>query len=100
VSRYGDDGMLVMMDYNAFHPRLIAHLSNFSMDAAENPYAYLSKYYFNKSNITEEDIAVAKGFTFKQIYGGIDKSGCIYHTSRRYKSILTIVGSSLWRMDI
>ncbi len=73
VSRYGDDGMLVMMDYNAFHPRLIAHLSNFQMDAAENPYAYLSKYYFNKSNITDEDIAVAKGFTFTQIYGGIDK---------------------------
>ena len=73
VSRYGNDGMLVMMDYSAFHPRLIAHLSNFHMDASENPYAYLSKYYFNKQNINEEDIAVSKGFTFTQIYGGIDK---------------------------
>lgn len=73
VSRYGDDGMLVMMDYNAFHPRLIAHLSNFQMDASENPYAYLAKHFFNKQAATEEDIAVAKGFTFTQIYGGIDK---------------------------
>ena len=73
VSRHGNDGMLVMMDYNAFHPRLIAHLANFNMEANENPYAYLSKYYFNKIDINEEDIAVAKVFTFTQIYGGFDK---------------------------
>lgn len=73
VSRHGNDGFLVMMDYNAFHPRLIAHLSNFNMDASENPYAYLAKHFFNKPTANEEDIAVAKGFTFTQIYGGIDK---------------------------
>ena len=73
VSRYGNDGMLVMMDYNAFHPRLIAHLVNFQMAADENPYAYLAKYFFNKTEANEEDIAVAKGFTFTQIYGGFDK---------------------------
>jgi hypothetical protein len=73
VSRYKKDGMLVMMDYSAFHPRLIAHLANFHMDVAENPYAYLARYYFNKTEINEEDIAVSKGFTFTQIYGGIDK---------------------------
>ncbi len=73
ISRYGNDGVLVMMDYNAFHPRLIAHLSNFNMAADENPYAYLAKYFFNKPSANDEDIAVAKGFTFTQIYGGIDK---------------------------
>ena len=73
VSRYGNDGMLVMMDYNAFHPRLIAHLVNFQMTANENPYAYLAKYFFNKPDANDEDIAVAKGFTFTQIYGGFDK---------------------------
>ena len=72
VSRYGNDGRLVMMDYNAFHPRLIARLVNFQMNADENPYAYLAKYFFNKSDANEEDIAVAKGFTFTQIYGGFD----------------------------
>lgn len=73
VSRHGDDGMLVMMDYNAFHPRLIAHLVNFHMETNENPYAYLAKYYFNKKEADEEDIAVAKAYTFPQIYGGFDK---------------------------
>lgn len=73
VSRYKKNGKLVMMDYSAFHPRLIAHLANFQMDVAENPYVYLAKYYFNKTDINEEDIAVSKGFTFTQIYGGIDK---------------------------
>lgn len=73
VSRYGADGMLIMMDYNAFHPRLIAHLSNFNMEKNVNPYAYLAKYYFDKSDINEEDIAVSKGFTFTQIYGGLSK---------------------------
>lgn len=73
VSRHGEDGMLVMMDYSAFHPRLIAHLVNFQMNADENPYAYLAKYYFNKDIANEEDIAVAKAYTFTQIYGGFDK---------------------------
>lgn len=43
------------------------------MEANENPYAYLSKYYFNKKEVDEEDIAVAKAYTFPQIYGGFDK---------------------------
>ncbi len=73
VSRHGDDGMLVMMDYSAFHPRLIAHLTNFNMGVDVNPYAYLAKYYFDKKEANEEDIAVAKGYTFTQIYGGFDK---------------------------
>jgi hypothetical protein len=73
VTRYGSDGMLVLMDYNAFHPRLIAHLANFHMPASENPYAYLAKYFFDKKEVDEEDIAVSKAYTFPQIYGGIDK---------------------------
>ena len=75
VSRYGNDGMLVMMDYNAFHPRLIAHLANFDLGKTENPYAYLAQYYFNKpaSAVNEEDVAVSKGFTFTQIYGGFSE---------------------------
>jgi hypothetical protein len=73
ISRYGDDGMLVMMDYNAFHPRLIAHLSNFNLPGNVNPYEYLAKYYFDKDNPDEEDAAVAKGLTFQMLYGGVDK---------------------------
>ena len=73
ISRYGNDGMLVMMDYNAFHPRLIAHLANFNLPGNVNPYEYLAKYYFKKEVVDEEDIAVAKGLTFQMLYGGIDE---------------------------
>ena len=72
VSRHGDDGMLVMMDYNAFHPRLVARLINYPISYDVNPYEYLAKYYFNKPGADEEDIAVSKGLTFHQMYGGID----------------------------
>jgi hypothetical protein len=72
-SRYGDDGMLVLMDYNAFHPRLIAQLANFNLPGNINPYEMLAKYYFNKNTADEEDIATAKIFTFQMLYGGIDK---------------------------
>lgn len=73
ISRHGEDGMLVMMDYNAFHPRLMAHLMNYNMPAETNPYEYLAKSYFNKTEADEEDIAVSKGLTFHQMYGGIDE---------------------------
>lgn len=72
VSRHGNDGMLVMMDYNAFHPRLVARLINYPISYNINPYEYLAKYYFNKPEADEEDIAVSKGLTFHQMYGGID----------------------------
>lgn len=74
VSRYGDDGMLVMMDYNAFHPRLIAQLVNYPISRDENPYAILAQSYFGKKleDIDEEDLAVSKVLTFQQIYGTFD----------------------------
>ncbi len=72
ISRHGDDGMLVMMDYNAFHPRLVARLINYPISYDVNPYEYLAKYYFNKPEADEEDLAVSKGLTFHQMYGGID----------------------------
>lgn len=73
VSRHGKDGLLVMMDFNAFHPRLIAQLVNFNLPGNINPYEYLAQHYFNKKVVDEEDIAVSKGLTFPQMYGGFDE---------------------------
>lgn len=71
ISRYGIDGMLVMVDYSAFHPRLIAKLSNYPLDFDTNPYEYLAKYFFKKKNVSDAEIGEAKGYTFQQFYGGI-----------------------------
>lgn len=71
VSRYGSDGMLVMMDYSAFHPRLIASLANYQMPFDVNPYQFLATFFYNTANPTPPQIAASKGQCFKQMYGGI-----------------------------
>lgn len=71
VSRYGKDGMLMMVDYTAFHPRLIASLANYPLDFGVNIYEYLAQAFYKKSVVTDAEIALAKGFTFQQVYGGI-----------------------------
>ncbi len=73
VSRFGDNGMMVMMDYSAFHPRIIAKLTNFKIDRDINVYEYLAKLLFNKDVIDDIDIKDAKELTFRQLYGGIEE---------------------------
>lgn len=72
-SRFGNNGKLILMDFNAFHPRLIAKLIGYDFPSNETPYEYLAKYYFQKDLLTEEDVKNSKGITFQQLYGGITK---------------------------
>lgn len=72
VSRFGNNGIMVMMDYSAFHPRIIAALTEFKIDTNINVYEYLAKLLFNKSIVDDTDIKDAKELTFKQLYGGIE----------------------------
>lgn len=69
VSRYGQDGDLFMIDYSAYHPRLIAQLVRY--DLPEDVYNYLGKYYFNKEILTDEELKAAKTTTFQLLYGNI-----------------------------
>jgi len=69
VSRYGDDGYLFMIDYSAYHPRLIAQLVRY--DLPEDVYGYLGKYYFNKQLLSDEELKSAKTITFQMLYGNI-----------------------------
>lgn len=72
VSRYGDDGRMVIVDYTAFHPRIICTLTNYSLPIDIDIYEYLAKLYFKKKEVDETDIANAKQLTFRQLYGGVD----------------------------
>jgi DNA polymerase I-like protein with 3'-5' exonuclease and polymerase domains len=69
VSRYGEDGYLFMIDYSAYHPRLIAQLVRY--DLPDDVYNYLGKYYFNKETLTDEELKAAKTTTFQLLYGNI-----------------------------
>lgn len=71
ISRHGNDGMLMMVDYTAFHPRLIANLVNYPLNFEVDIYKYLAQSFFKKPDVSVTEVSLAKGFTFQQVYGGI-----------------------------
>lgn len=73
VSRFGKDGILVLADYSAFHPRIISHLIGFKFPDDIDVYRYLAGLYFDTKNPDENQIRESKQLTFKQLYGGVDK---------------------------
>lgn len=73
VSRFGQNGKLVLIDYSAFHPRIISFLTNYHIPVDVEIYEYLAKLYFNKQNVDESDIADAKQITFRQLFGGVEE---------------------------
>lgn len=71
VSRY-DNGTLVEIDFNSYHPRLIANLIGYDF-GTDNVYEHLAKHYTNSEDPSKEDIEKAKENTFRQLYGGINR---------------------------
>lgn len=71
VSRY-IDGTLVEMDFNCYHPRLIAQLIDYDFKDA-NVYEHLAKFYTQTDNPTQTQIEESKEATFRQLYGGIQQ---------------------------
>jgi len=69
ISRFGVDGMLVLVDYDACHFYLMADLIDEPF--SENPYDFLGKFYFNKTELTKEEHEQSKLLSFNVIYGGI-----------------------------
>jgi hypothetical protein len=83
VSRYGDDGMMVLIDYSAFHPRIICHITHFPMDINEDIYKYLGEMYFQRK-VTEYDMAEIKSITMRQLYGGVEQK---YETIKYFSNL-------------
>lgn len=71
VSRHGSDGKMVLIDYSAFHPRIICNLVNFPLSIDVDIYKYLGELYFQRE-ITDYDLDEAKKLTFRQLYGGVE----------------------------
>lgn len=70
ISRY-EDGMLLEIDFESYHPRIICELIDYEVN--ENIYEHLSKLYYPGEVITEDVIKQSKENTFRQIYGGVDR---------------------------
>lgn len=73
VSRFGNDGIMMMIDYSAFHPHIISELTNFELSCDLDFYAYMAKLCFKKENVDSQDISDAKSLTFRQLYGGVEE---------------------------
>ncbi len=73
VSRFGDEGFLIGMDYRGYHPHIVANLINYPIDMKVDIYEYLGQLYFNKTELEPEDIQQSKQITFQNFYGGIDE---------------------------
>ena len=73
VSRFKEDGKMVLIDYAAFHPRIICKLINFDIPLTVDIYEYFAKLLFNKENVDYHDIEDAKTLVFRQLYGGIEE---------------------------
>ena len=72
VSRHHEDGIMVLIDYSAFHPRIICNLINFPMDIGEDIYKYLGEMYF-KRQVNEYDMEEIKFITMRQLYGSVEE---------------------------
>jgi DNA polymerase I-like protein with 3'-5' exonuclease and polymerase domains len=71
ISRYGDNGMLYLVDFSAYHPHIVAKLINYPLP--NEAYRYLGKYYSGKDELTDDELKASKNLTFQCMYGNIPK---------------------------
>ena len=76
VSRYGDDGHLMMIDFTGFHPYIVANLIDYKVPDKETIYEHLGKQYFDTEDVTSETIAKSKKLTMVNLYGQISQQHC------------------------
>ncbi len=69
-----ENDLLVEMDYDCFHPRLIDDYisQGFFLNNKTPGHEQLASFYFDTDHPTKEQIDESKKYTFKQLYGGIE----------------------------
>jgi len=68
-----DNDVLIEMDFEGYHPRIIAFLANHTLDKSESVHTQMAKMYFDTEEIDAEMYKQSKELTFQQMYGGINK---------------------------
>ena len=92
VSRYGNEGIMVLIDYSAFHPRIICNFTNFPMPIEQDIYKYLGKLYFHRE-VNEYDMTEIKDITMKQLYGGVEEK----YENIKYFNNLKLFIENYWK---
>jgi hypothetical protein len=73
-SRFGDDGLLIQLDYEAFHLRLVANQLQYKLPST-SVHTYLAEQYYGTKDITTEQYEKSKQRTFALMYGMQDDDG-------------------------
>ena len=68
-----DNDLLIEMDFEGYHPRIIASLSGGELDKNESVHTQMAKMYFETDEVDAEMYKRSKELTFQQMYGGINK---------------------------
>lgn len=82
---------LIEIDFEGYHPRIIAHLIGYQIDKNESIHTQLAKMYFETKDVNDEMYKKSKELTFKQMYGGIDKEYSKYEFFARTKRFIDIL---------
>lgn len=73
VSRFSNEGVMMMVDYSAFHHRIICELTNFKLPINVDFYQYLARLCFKKNVVDQQDMIDAKSLSWRQLYGGVEE---------------------------
>jgi len=68
-----NNDILIEMDYEGYHPRIIAYLIGYYINEKESVHTQLAKMYFETDEVDSEMYKRSKELTFQQMYGGISK---------------------------
>lgn len=71
VSRFDNNGLLISMDYDAFHLRLLGKLMRYNLPS-ESFHNYLGRIYFETDELTEEQYTESKKISFTLLYHPTD----------------------------
>lgn len=64
-----ENGVLVSMDFESFHLRLIADMIGYQFPTEMPVHEYLGRQYFGKDSLTQEEYDEGKQISFKLLYG-------------------------------
>lgn len=76
-SRY-KDGVLIEIDFQSYHPRLIADMIDYSIPVDISVYDYLAQRFYDTTTPTDEQIKKSKKKTFYKLYGNGEDSSITF----------------------
>jgi hypothetical protein len=89
ISRYGDDGLLVQFDYEAFHLRLVGAQMGYDLPNS-SVHTFLAQQYYGTQEVTPDEYEASKARTFALMYGMNEDLGGVefFHNVRQYSGHL------------